>query len=247
MKSTLPASHLIRHFLVFTLTVVFLLTMTRSAYALWQFPKLEEADAFVALFVQGLRFDLAVVGIVCIIPVILGFTLAVLKATKGVAKFIVSLFLISSVLLILLLELITPFFIDKDGLRPDLALIAGVDSPAETFMTVVREQAIPLAIAVLLVVLIFSAFWARMELSRMLRYRLAALPSLLTALVGGALCLLAIWSTPDLRKPPLSPVDAQISEIDTVNDLAMNTTFKVLYSLAEPYLPETTQSDSSAN
>ena len=74
----------------------------------------------------------------------------------------------------------------------------------------------------------------------MLRYRLSAIPALLTVLVGGALCLLAIWSTPDLRQPPWSPADAQISDDALVNELAMNTTYKFLYSLAEPYIPVAT-------
>ena len=158
MKSTLPASHLIRHFLIFALTVVFLLTMARSAYALWQFPRLEAANAFVALFLQGLRFDLALIGIVCLVPLVLGFALSIFKASKGLAKIIVSVFLMGSLVLILLLELITPWFIDNYSLRPDLELITSVPSPMQTFTTVLREQAIPLVVAALLVVLIFSAF-----------------------------------------------------------------------------------------
>ena len=44
MKSKLPASHLFRQFLLFALTLVFLLTVIRAAYALWQFSRIEVAD-----------------------------------------------------------------------------------------------------------------------------------------------------------------------------------------------------------
>jgi len=236
MKSTLPATHLLRQFLLFVLTCVFLLTLMRAAYGLWQFPKLEQADALVPLFVQGLRFDLALIGIICLIPVVLGSILSMTDATRGLAKFIIVLFLVFGLLLILFLELITPWFVDTQGVRPDLDLIASIENPIGTIKQVAVAHAIPLAVGSILCVLILIAFWARMELQRFLRYRVSVLSALLLAIGGGALCLLAIWSTPDLRNPAFSPGDSLISKDTTVNDLAMNSTYKTLYSAALPYL-----------
>jgi hypothetical protein len=75
-----------------------------------------------------------------------------------------------------------------------------------------------------------------MELSRFLRYRLSVPAGLALAVGGGLLCIVAIWSSADLRKPAFSPVDALISKDSTVNDLAMNSTYKTLYSIAQPIL-----------
>lgn len=236
MKSTLTAAHLLRHFLLFVMTVIFLLTMIRSAYALWHFPKLEETNAFVELFVQGLRFDLALIGIVCFIPVVLGSLLSMTKVTRPLAKFIINLFLFGGLFLILLLELVTPWFIDTQGIRPDLALLQAVETPVATIQGLVSEHLIPVIIGSVLSLLILIAFWSRLEIRRFLRYRMSVSGALFTCIVGGLLCVLAIWSTPDLRKPAFSPADAQISDNQTINDISMNTTYKTLHAELLPLL-----------
>ena len=237
MQSTLSASHLMRHFLLFVMTAVFLLTMMRATYALWIFPQLEQTGAFIAFFVQGLRFDLALVGMLCLVPVVVGSLLSMSKATRSIASFIINLFLFGGLFLILLSELLTPWFVDTQGLRPDPAMLAAVDAPLDTAKAVLSEHVIPALVALLLSVLILFAFWSRLEVGRFLRYRVSVPAALLTALAGGALCLLAIWSTfrPDLDLQPLNLADAQISDNATVNDLTMNTAGKFLYSMLEPF------------
>jgi len=239
MKSTLSASHLMRHFLLFVMTSIFLLTMMRATYALWIFPQLEQTGEFIAFFVQGLRFDLALVGMICLVPLIVGSLLSMFNATRSLASFIINLFLFGGLFLVLLLELLTPWFVQTQGLRPDPSMLAAVDAPLDTAKTVLTEHAIPAVVALVLSALIMFAFWSRLEVRRFLRFRLSVPSAFISALVGGALCVLAIWSTPvpDVRFEALSPADAQISEDATVNDLTMNTAGKFAYSLLEPYLP----------
>ncbi|MFK7994748.1 MAG: hypothetical protein AB8B87_11465 [Granulosicoccus sp.] len=243
MKSTLPAQHLLRQYLLFAFTVIFLLTMTRAGYALWQFPQLEETEAYIPLFVQGLRFDLALVGIICLVPVVLGSLLSMINLTRPIAKFIIWLFLFGGLMLILLLEMVTPWFIHTHGMRPDIALLQQFSSasskPAEIIRGIVNEQTVPTIIAVVLCIFILFAFWLRMELGRFLRYRVSVPAALFTAIVCGILCVVAIWSHPDLRKPAFGPGDSLISTNSTVNDLAMNSTYKTLHSVALPYLNNT--------
>ena len=83
MTATLPATHLLRQFLLFALIVVFLLLMVRAGYALWQFPAVEEAGTPVRLFLTGLRFDLSLVAGVCLAPLVLGSLLGMFDATRG--------------------------------------------------------------------------------------------------------------------------------------------------------------------
>ena len=236
IKSVLPATHLIRQYLLFVFTVVFLLTMIRSAYALWKFSELEETGAFVALFIQGLRFDLALIGFICLVPVVLGSLLSMFKLTRGLAKFIISLFLLVGLGMILLLEFVTPWFVDTQGIRPDVSTFQALESPFEVIRGAVLEHTIPAAVLGVLSLLILLAFWLRMELNRFLRFPVSKPTAFATALIGGVLCVLAFWSTPDLREPPFGSADAQISNNETINDLAMNTTGKMIYSLLLPYL-----------
>ena len=235
MKSTLPATHLLRQFVLFALTIVLLLTVMRAAYSLWQFPRIAEADAFLPFFIQGLRFDLALVGLICIIPIVLGSLLSVLNITRGLAKFIVVLFLLGGLFLILTLELLTPWFVNTQGVRPDLPLLGDVKEPLNTLKSVFAQYTVPIVIGIVVSLLILVAYWLRMELKRFLRLPVFAPTAILFALIGGFVCLVAIWSTPDLRKIAYSPADSLISLDSTVNDLAMNTTYKTLYSLVLPF------------
>lgn len=231
MKSKLPASHLFRQFLLFALTLVFLLTVIRAAYALWQFSRIEVADTVMPLFVQGLRFDLALVGILCIVPLILGGVLAMMTRTRPLAKFLIIGFMVGGLLLVMLSELITPWFLETRGLRPDVQLLASIDQPLSVLQALLREQAVPLVVAMFLCLLILIAFWGRMEVRRFLRYRLSVPGALILSAVGGALCVLAISSSTDPAHFALSPADAEISTDATINDLAMNSAYKLLYSI----------------
>ncbi len=236
MKSSLPAAHLLRQFLLFALVVVFLLTMVRASYALWHFPALEQTNAFLPLFLQGLRFDLSLLGLICIVPAVLGSFLSMFKPTRGIAKWFISCFLFGGLILILLSELVTPWFLENMGVRPDLDLLLSVESPIQTVKDLFANQLIPAVIALVLCALILLAYLARMELSRFLRFPLSKSGGLLVLLVGGGLSALAIRSKLDFTAAAMGPNDAQISTDTTVNEIAMNSAYKILYSIAAPFL-----------
>lgn len=235
MKSTLPATHLLRQFVLFALTVLLLLTVMRAAYGLWQFPKIAETEAFVALFIQGLRFDLSLIGQLCLVPVVVGSLLSITKITRGLAKFIIVLFLMVGLFLVLALEFLTPWFISIQGVRPDHHLVAAVEDPLKAIKTVFTLHTVPVVIGAVVSALILFAFWMRLEVNRFLRRRVSAPTGILFAIVGGFVCLVAIWSNPDIRKTPLAPADSVISADVTVNEMAMNTSYKAMYSLASPF------------
>ena len=246
MKSTLPASHLLKQFLLFVFTVIFLLTVTRAAFALWQFSKLESTGVVVDLFVLGLRYDLALIGLICLVPVVLGSLLSMTNATRAVARFLIVFFLLAGLVLTLLLELVTPWFMQTQGIRPDFNLLAGVEQPLATLRSIISQHAIALVVGVVLCLLIIVAFWSRLELQRFLKYRLSVPSAMLLGLVGGLVCLVAIWSTPDLRNEALSPADSSISSDNTVNEISMNSAYKTVYSLAMPLL-DTLRSTATSN
>jgi hypothetical protein len=231
MKFILPATHLLRQFVLFALTVLLLLTVMRAAYSLWLFPKIAEANVFLPLFVQGVRFDLALIGQICIFPVVVGSLLSVFTHTRALAKCVIILFLTFGLFLVLTLELLTPWFISVQGVRPDFYLLGALENPLMVIKSVFVQYTVPVIIGIAISVLILIAFWIRLELSRFLRYRVFAPTGILFALVGGLACLLAIWSTPDVKQGAFSPADSLISRDVTVNDLAMNTTYKTAYSL----------------
>ena len=118
-----------------------------------------------------------------------------------------------------------------DETDPDVQLLASIDQPLSVLQTLLSEQAVPLVVAMFLCLLILIAFWGRMEVRRFLRYRLSVPGALMLSAVGGALCVLAISSSTDPAHFALSPADAEISTDPTINDLAMNSAYKLLYSI----------------
>lgn len=235
MKSILPASHLLRQFVLFALIALLLLTVMRAAYSLWQFPKIAEVNAFVPLFVHGLRFDLALIGLICFVPVVLGSLLSITKFTRGLAKSIIVFFLVAGMFLILTLELLTPWFISIQGVRPDLRLLGLVEDPVTVIKAVFTQHTVPIIIGAAVSILILVAFWIRLELSRFLRRKVFAPTGVLLALVGGFVCLVAIWSTPDIRQAAITPADSMVSTDVTVNELTLNTTYKTVHAIISPF------------
>jgi len=195
MKSILPATHLLGRLVLFTLTLIFLSTMARSAYVLWHFFDVEQSGALLAVFVTGLRNDIAAAALVCLIPASLGFLFALTTWTRFLSKAIFVITLLGGLLLLLLLELITPWFMEMQGVRPDLAAVLAVENPISEIEAAARRWPIPMAIGVLLLLMIVIAFTARLELSRLLRYRLSSSSRL--------------WHTPS--PPCLKPVHSWYS------------------------------------
>ena len=236
MKSRLSATHLLRHLTLFVFIGVFLLTMIRAAYVLWQFPKVMEANALINVFFMGLRYDLALIGIILLPALVLGCIFGMLNATKKFARFLIVLFLMAGMIFIVLSELITPYFMAEQGIRPDLAVLGSVKDPIGLIASLWSAYLIPAIIGLVLSVLIIIAYWARLEISRMLRFPLAPLSTILLLIVGIVLCAVAVYSGIDPAKPALSPATGLISTETVVNEIALNTGYKTLYSIVLPFL-----------
>lgn len=235
MKSILSASHLLRRYVLFALTVIFTLTLVRAVLSLWKFPQVVESGALVDLFVTGLRFDVALVAGMLLLPVIVVTFLGMFGVTRHIGTFLLVFWLCLCLLYVFATELVTPWFIDRQGIRPDLAILAETDNGLAEMIAQAGAQPITAAIALLLAVLIFAAFVMRLEISRLLRYRLGRPSALVLILLGGLVCVAGILSQVDPRNPPLSPTTSLISTEQTVNELAMNSGYKLAYSTLQPY------------
>jgi len=243
MKSTISATHLVRVYALFTLVVLFLLTMARAGFSLWQLARVESVEGFdqlqgfASLFVTGWRYDLALIGAILLIPVTLGTLLAMIKPFRAIARFIILLFLVLGLIFVLLGEYITPYFLHFNELRPDLGALQAIDDPVTALASLWSSQMIPAVIGLVLGLLILIAFIMRLETSRFLRFPIAPLSGLTLIVVGGALCVLAMVSSIDFVKPPfkmplpLHPTQSVITEDTLVNELTLNSAYKMGWSL----------------
>jgi len=227
--------HLLRQFLLFALIVVFLLLVVRAGYALWQFPAVEEAGAPERLFLTGLRFDLSLVGAICLVPLVLGSLLGMFDATRAIAKWLVVPWLVAALIVILGTELVTPYFLGADAARPTAATFADPAALAATVGQLAARQPIPSAIGVLLLVLIVVAYVARMETARFLRFRLSRPSALALAVLGGIVCVVLARSRFDPGAPALSLADSRLGGAPVVDEIATNSAWTTLHSLLLPW------------
>jgi len=123
------------------------------------------------------------------------------------------------------------------SVNPDMDAIKAISNPAEAVASLWSTQLIPAVIGLVLLLLIFIAFIARLEISRLLRYRIAPLSGITLMIVGGALCVFAMISNIDFIQNPgtipsvLSAESAQVSQDTMVNELSLNTAYKSGWSL----------------
>lgn len=214
--------------LLFVLALALLLSIIRCGYMLWQLPHFEDVELMVISLIQGLRFDLAVIGIWLLPAVIVLPLLAMGSVTRGLAKWLTILWLLLGVLVILGLEWITPYFMATESLRPDPALLKDIEDPVAALAQLWSGYLLPAAIGLVLLILVFTAFWARLEQHRLLRYPTRVLTTLLFVIVAVALCVIAIRSSFTLNSSGLWLSDSLISEDTLVNEITLNTAYKFL-------------------
>lgn len=231
MNSYLSISHLIRHFLLFVFTVVFLLTLSRAGFNLWQLHQVSDAETLVRSFVQGLRFDVATIGMLMLVPVVVVPLLAMFRVTLPLARLFTTLWMMLALLLILLLELLTPYFLHTASVRPDVPAFQDISNLLGVVNEISQKFLIPTLIGAVLLLMLLYAFWVRMETNRYLRFPIRKLPAILFCLIGFLVCVVAIRSSVDPRTVGLGPDAALISATGIVNEIALNSTFKTLHSI----------------
>lgn len=227
--SKLPISHLIRHFLLFAFLLFFLMSLTRAGYAIWQLHKFDDVETLLNVFWMGLRFDLALIGILMAVPVFFIPLFAMLRLTRGLAKFLSITWMVVCVVVVLLLELITPYTLQTVGLRPDLAVVSDLGNPLDVLATLWSSHIIPAVIGVVLAMLILIAFIARLNTHRFLTYPVRVFPAICLAVIGLALCLYSARSSLHPLGQAMTPHSALVSTDSLVNEVALNTPYKSLY------------------
>ncbi len=227
----LPASHLYRHFLLIAVLTLFLLTLARAGYMLWQLVRYDETATMLSSFVTGFRFDLAMLGIVLALPVFVVPLLAMFRPILPIARFLSLAWMLLVFLAIVLLELVTPYTLQESGLRPDVSVLTELGNPVDVLAKLWTSYIIPAVIGVFLATLIYAAFWARLDMPRFLRHPIKAIPAICLSIIGLALCLFAATSSINPTESVLTPHASLISADSVVNEIAGNSLYKTLYGL----------------
>ena len=215
----------------FAWRLVLALTVSRILLVAWQWERVADADMFVPVFVQGLRFDFVLLGLTLVIPVLLFPLLASTERLVPAWRTFLRVYLPAVLLVVIFMELSTPSFVDQFDSRPNILFVEYLDHPREVAATLWGAYKAPLIFTVLFVTG-FTVLSARQFRTMVSRVRATGLiPALAMTPLLLVLCLGLIRSTTDHR--PVNPSTVALSSDPLVNDLALSSAYSALYAIYE--------------
>lgn len=218
---------ILKPFALFCLGSLLLFSLSRLALVIWLYPRVEAVHGLWFIFLQGLRFDLVMLGIALVVPLVLTPVLHLASSSARIWSRLVVIYLAICFGLFIFMEAATPSFINQYDLRPNIWFIEYLKYPHEVFSTLYKAYSMQLLAAILV------TFAGASGIYRMLRKASSgavvkwyvALPAVpLLFLV----CVAMIRSTTDHR--PVNPATVAFSNDPLMNTLPMSSAYTVLYA-----------------
>ncbi|MGB5720382.1 MAG: LTA synthase family protein [Woeseiaceae bacterium] len=215
----------------FAWRLVLMLTIARILLVAWQWERVADVNMFMPVFVQGLRFDLVLLGMSLVLPVLAFPLLASSERLLPVWRGFLKIYLPAILFAVLFMELSTPSFVDQYDFRPNILFVEYLNHPKEVAATLWGAYKVPLILTIVLVTA-FTVFTARQFRPIVAGVRATGVvPALLLLPFLLVLCFGLIRSTTDHR--PVNPSTVALSNDSLVNDLALSSTYTVLYAIYE--------------
>lgn len=209
------------------------LGLSRLGLSLWRRAEIGEVDGWSQVLLQGARVDIASLCLLFVPPALLLVLLpAGTLAATPVRRFL-ALWLAAAATLLVVLELVTPGFMQEYGLRPNRTFVEYLAYPQEVFSTLFKGR--PLQSALLLAIAAATA-WACWRLAwRWLASTAASsaggLARTLLAIVVLLAGALGVRST--LGHRPMSPAMVAFSSNPTVNVLPLNSFYSLAHAMRD--------------
>jgi len=218
-------------FAVFLSLALLVLQGSRVGLIVWQYRRVADVEGLGPVLLQGLRFDLLVLGMVLALPGLVGPLLFATRRTLPAGRVTLSLFLAVALTLIFFMELATPAFLEEYDVRPNYLFVEYLRYPREVLATL--WGAYPVQIVATALAVPAALFGSHRLLARAatLSDPLRPGPALALALALPALCVLAARSS--LAHRPANPSSACFSSDPMVNSLPLSSLYSVSYAIYE--------------
>jgi phosphoglycerol transferase MdoB-like AlkP superfamily enzyme len=224
---------ILRPLAIFAGAMLAMLSAVRLGLVLWQLDRVSAAHMLVEVFLQGLRFDLVLVGAL-LMPVALALPLFCTSTTLlRFAKPLLLVYFVACFVGAVFMETATPSFIAQFDARPNRLFVEYLVYPKEVGSTLLAGYLPQLIAAVIAVA--FSVWLMQRTLRNGLRgaRKIHGATAVAVAPMLFALCFFAARSTLDHRA--VNPSTVAISTDPMVNDLALNSSYTVLYAIYQEH------------
>ena len=224
---------------VFMALSLFMLSLFRLALVITHWDRLFDTPEVWRIFTIGLRMDLVLMAYVFSVPVL--FMMLLPKETVLKWRRLYTFIIVFIVLVLLYMEIVTPEFIEEYDLRPDRKFFEYLKHTNEVVGTLWANyagQLIACLIAMLSVGIITTKY-AKKLLSDYVPWSTTK-RFLMFPIIAGVF-ILAARST--LKHRPVNISTAYFSDNHLANELALNSTYTVLYALYRNYYYEKNPSE----
>jgi phosphoglycerol transferase MdoB-like AlkP superfamily enzyme len=230
-QETLSVLRAWRPLAVFAVAMLVVFTLARVGLVAWQYERVAAAHMLKPVFVEGLRFDFVVLGFLLMPLALLMPLFATSRTGLAVGRPLLIGYLLVCVVAAIFLEVATPAFLAQFDSRPNRLFIEYIGYPKEVGSTLLAGYLLHLIVAAILMTV--GTFYVLRRLraatagARPLKI-VTALVAAFGLFVGG---FAAARSTLDHRA--VNPSTVAISTDPMVNDLALNSTYTLLYAITE--------------
>lgn len=234
-RFTSPISLLLQPILV----ILGFLFLWRLGLSLWQFERVGSLNQLLYILLQGVRFDLILLSMILLIPAVLTPLMATYLPLFRMWKHIFIVYMSAWAGVIVLVELSTPSFINEYDSRPNYLFVEYLEHFQEIFSTLIAAHPLQLLLLTIAVPLAVIFFYKALHKWWHLETPVHWVSGLL--LVPLLLVVFLLLGRSSLDHRPANPSTVAVTPDHLVNDLALNSTYTVLYSV---YVTKTTEAGS---
>lgn len=216
---------------LFAVRLLMILTAARILLVVWQGERVLAVDMLATIFVQGLRFDLVLLGLAMVIPVLVFPLVASTGRLVRIWRLLLRFYLPAVLLFVLFMEISTPSFIEQFDSRPNILFVEYLNHPREVLATLWAAYKLPLIIVFVMLPVIAVSFSREFRGAAQRVEPTGVLPALLLFPLLLIACVGLIRSTLDHRS--VNPSTVALSTDPLVNDLALSSSYTLLYSIYE--------------
>ncbi len=220
----------------FLLCGLAILSISRLGLVALSWERVQATDGLGHILLQGVRFDLVLLGLLLVIPSLLGPWFLIFRRSAAATMKVLGGYFTLALVWVLFMEIATPSFLNEYDTRPNYLFVEYLKYPKEVFATLWGAYRLPLILAAVAVplfaLLVHRRVFRPLQLERPLG-PLGALALLLLLAVG---CFAAIRSTTDHR--PVNPSTVVFCSDAMVNTLPLPSGYTLLYALYESRLED---------
>tara|TARA_R110000868_G_scaffold120478_1_gene319978 strand:- start:45068 stop:46942 length:1875 start_codon:yes stop_codon:yes gene_type:complete len=211
------------------------LSLFRVGIILWQWERVIETQGIGFVLLQGVRFDIITLTALLVIPLVLTPIITISKKLYKHWYSLLRFYLSATILFIVFMELSTPNFLIQFDLRPNILFVEYLKYPKEVFSMLWTGYKPSIILATLIIPLVAIGFYRGIPTykEKSLRCHQAIIMSV-TLLV---ICLISGRSS--LGHRPANPSIIAFSSDLMVNDIALNSSYSLLYAIYESFGDET--------